>query len=296
MPTTNANGIELYYEEFGGRSDPAVLLTSGLGAQCIMYDQEIVDGLVAAGFRVVRYDNRDIGLSTHLSGHTVDPAAAFFAAAAGEPVDAPYDLSDMARDSVALLDHLEIERVHLAGVSMGGMISQLIAIEHRERVHSLTSVMSTTGEPAVGTPRPETIVALLATMTEAATREERIANSFGVAKAIGTPSVFDEARARARAAASVDRAYDPDGVARQLVATFASGSRAAGLATLDVPTMVLHGDADPLVDISGGRRTAELVPGAEFRLMADMGHDVPPQYWDRFIAGVVDIASAAQTA
>jgi pimeloyl-ACP methyl ester carboxylesterase len=201
----------------------------------------------------------------------------------------------MAADAVALLDALEVERVHLFGASMGGMIAQTVAIEHPSRVASLTSMMSTTGEPDVGSPDPEVLGSLLSIMVPATSREERIRSGVELARLIGTPSVFDEARARARTELSVDRAYDPEGVSRQLVAILASGSRADGLAALEVPTVVLHGDIDPLVHVSGGRRTAELVPGAEFRLLEGLAHDMPPQYWDRMVAGIADAAAAART-
>jgi len=292
MATTRVNDIEVYFDDFGAVGDPTVLLVSGLGAQCLVYDDEFCGLLVGSGFRVVRFDNRDVGLSTHLDGAPADALAAVVAAASGEPVDATYTLSDMAADAVGLLDAMELEAVHVAGASMGGMIAQSIAIEHPERVLSLTSIMSTTGETEVGSPDPEVLGALMSIMTPQATREARIDNGVELARIIGTPEVFDEPRVRERTARFVDRAYDPDGTARQLIAIMASGSRAEGLVELEVPTVVLHGDRDRLVDISGGRRTAELVPGAEFRPLAGMAHDLPPAYWERLAAGVVDSAAA----
>ncbi len=292
MATTRVNDIDVYFDDLGAAGDPAVLLVSGLGAHCLVYDDEFCDLLVRTGHRVVRFDNRDVGLSTHLDGASADALAAVLAAASGEPVPAAYTLSDMAADAVGLLDALDLEAVHVAGASMGGMIAQLIAIEHPERVLSLTSIMSTTGEPDVGTPDPEVLGALMSIMTPQTTRQARIDNGVELARIIGTPEVFDEPRVRERTAWFVDRAYDPDGTARQLIAITASGSRADGLAELDLPTVVLHGDRDRLVGISGGRRTAELVPGAEFRTLEGMAHDLPPAYWDRMVAGVLDSAAA----
>ena len=288
MPTTSANGLELYFDTFGRTTDPTVLMVSGLGAQCVAFDDELCESIAALGVHVVRYDNRDVGLSTHLDDSEVSPLAAFAALGSGAAIDAAYTLSDMAADGMALLDSLGIEAAHVFGTSMGGMIAQTMAIEHPERVRSLTSVMSTTGEPEFGSPAPDTLGSLLGVLTPAEDRETRIANAILMARVIGTPSVFDEVRARTRATTFVDRAYDPAGTGRQFVAILASGSRADGLAGLSLPTVVLHGDEDPLVDVSGGRRTAELVPGAEFRLLERMGHDLPPQYWGRIVTGLSD--------
>jgi pimeloyl-ACP methyl ester carboxylesterase len=197
----------------------------------------------------------------------------------------------MAADGIGLLDSLEIDRAHVLGSSMGGMIAQTMAIEHPERVRSLTSLYSTTGEPEYGTPDAEVLASLLSIMVPQDTREGRVATSVELARLIGSPDVFDESRARALAELLVDRSYDPEGVARQMVAILASGSRAEGLAALAVPTMVLHGDRDPLVNVSGGRRTAELVPGAELRIFEGMAHDMPPSYWDRIVGGLLDNAA-----
>jgi pimeloyl-ACP methyl ester carboxylesterase len=292
MPTTRVRDLELYFDTFGDPVHDTVLLVSGLGAQCPVYDDELCGLLVRGGHHVVRYDNRDVGLSTHLDGAPGDPMAAFMATAAGEAVDAAYTLSDMAADGIGLLDSLGIDAAHVLGSSMGGMIAQSMAIEHPERVRSLTSLYSTTGEPDVGLPDPEVLASLLSIMVPQETREGRVATAVELARLIGSPDVFDEARARTRAELLVDRSYDPDGTARQMVAILASGSRADGLAGLSLPTMVLHGDRDPLVNVSGGRRTAELVPGAELRILEGMGHDMPPAYWERIAAGVLHNAAS----
>lgn len=288
MPTTNANGIELYFDTFGSATDPTVLLVSGLGAQCLVYDDEFCQAIADTGMQVVRYDNRDVGLSTHLSDSDANPMSALTAVGAGEPIDAPYTLSDMAADGIALLDALDVAGADVFGSSMGGMIAQTIAIEHPERVRTLTSLMSTTGEVEFGAPDPATLGTLLAVLVPQQHRDARIANAVLTSRVIGTASVFDEERAVERATVFVDRSYDPAGTGRQLVAVLASGSRAVGLAQLTLPTIVMHGDEDPLIDISGGRRTAELVPGAEFRVLEGMGHDMPPEYWDRIVGGITD--------
>lgn len=292
MPTTAVGDLELYFDTFGDPSDPTVLLVCGLGAQCVVYEDPMCEQIAASGRHVVRYDNRDVGLSTHLDGAPGDPMTAVAAAGAGDPVEAAYTLSDMAADGIGLLDRLDVAAADVMGSSMGGMIAQTMAIEHPDRVRTLTSLYSTTGESDVGAPDPEVLVSLLSIMVPQSTREGRIAAGVELARLIGSPEVFDEARVRARTTLTVDRSYDPAGVARQMVAILASGSRAEGLATLATPTMVLHGDRDPLVDISGGRRTAELVPGAELRILEGMGHDMPPSYWDRIVAALLDVATS----
>jgi len=286
MATTAANGIKLYFDSFGNSADPSLLLVSGLGAQCLVYEDEFCEELAASGRQVIRYDNRDVGLSTHFHESAVDPMAALLALSSGGEIPATYTVSDMARDGIALLDSLGIDQADIFGASMGGMICQTMAIEHPERTRSLTSLMSTTGEADVGTPDPTTLAALLSVMVPQEDRESRIAGAVHVSKTIGTARLFDTARATERATLAVDRCYDPTGTARQLVAIFASGSRAEGLATLSVPTVVMHGDQDPLVNVSGGYRTAELVPEAEFTLLEGMGHDMPRDYWGQIMAGI----------
>ena len=291
MPTARVNGIDVCFETLGDDGDPTLLLVNGLGVQMIGYDTELCESLVALGLRVVRFDNRDVGLSTHFhEAAEPDLATAFLAALGGSPVASTYTLSDMAADAVGVLDHLGVDAAHLAGASMGAMVAQTVAIEHPQRVLSLTSIMSNTGEPGHGMPNPDLLVEvgpLLAAPAEE--REARIEASLAISRAIGAGDGWDEDRARARATIQVDRCHDPAGVRRQLLAIFASGSRADGLAELSVPTTVLHGDRDRLIDISGGRRTAELVPDAEFHRIEGMGHDMAPTYWPR----IVDAISAA---
>ncbi len=285
--TASANGIDIAYETHGDPGGEPLLLVMGLGAQLIAWPIELCDALVDRGFFVIRYDNRDVGLSTKLTdavGH--DFMATFLKASQGEPVEVAYKLSDMAADGVALLDHLGIASAHVVGASMGGMIAQTMAIEHPTRVRTLTSIMSTTGEPDVGQPTGEAMAVLLC--PAATTRDEAIAASVEASKAIGSPEHFDEALAEKRSTEAYDRAFNPAGVARQLLAILTSGSRAEGLAQLDLPTLVIHGDVDPLITPSGGARTAELVPGAELIMLEGGGHDLPlpmlPQVVDAITA------------
>jgi pimeloyl-ACP methyl ester carboxylesterase len=217
--------------------------------------------------------------------------AQFLAATQGQPIEVPYQLTDMAADGIGVLDHLGIDSAHIVGASMGGMIVQTMAIEHRTRVRTLTSIMSTTGEPEVGQPTPEAMQALLQPV--ATTRDEAIARSVETSRVICSPVHFDEGEARKRAEEAYDRSFNPAGVARQLLGIVASGSRAEGLAALDVPTLVIHGPGDPLVTVSGGERTAELVPGAQLLLIDDMAHDLPLPVVPQVVDAITALASRA---
>ena len=276
MPVAAANGLDLFYEESGSRSDPTLLLICGLGAQCTRYDEDLVQGFVDLGLHVVRYDNRDAGLSTHL------------------PVDAAYSLSDMAADGMALLDALGIDSAHLWGSSMGGMIAQVMAIEHPARVRTLTSVMSNTGEMGYGNPEPELLAELIESTKPAADFDEAVEAAVRLAKAIGSPDYWDEESQRARQRAFLERNHDPAGTGRQLAATFSSGSRSEGLVALDVPTLVIHGTADRLVTPSGGRRTAELVPGARLVEVEGMGHDLIEPFWQTYLDSTGELLAAGR--
>ncbi|MCU4184581.1 alpha/beta fold hydrolase [Acidiferrimicrobium sp. IK] len=243
----------------------------GLGAQLTAWHPDFKAALVARGFFVVSFDNRDVGLSTWLD----EAGAADLIAGLSGTATAPYLLSDMAADATAVLDAEGIDSAHVVGASMGGMIAQTLAIEHPGRLRSLTSIMSTTGAPAVGQPHPGVIEVLLT--PPPGERAARIDQSVRGARAISSPGYpFDEARARARAEADYDRAYHPEGTARQAFAILASGDRTEALGQVQVPTLVVHGDADPLVDVSGGRATAAAIPGAELTIFPGMGHDLPP--------------------
>ena len=291
MPRARANGMEIEYQTFGDPADPTLLLVMGLGGQMILWHEEFCEALAARGHHVVRFDNRDVGLSTKLD-HTglPDVMGALSAVAQGRPIDAPYRLRDMADDAAGLLDALDLESAHVVGASMGGMIAQTLAIEHPDRALTLTSIMSTTGEPGLPQARPEAMGALL---TPAPTeRAAAIEHGLRLWRTIGSPGFpFDEGEVRERAALAFDRGQSPAGVARQLVAILASGSRRAALASVRAPTLVIHGAADPLIPVEAGRATAAAVPGAELLVIDGMGHDLPRALWPTFVDAIVKHAA-----
>ncbi len=291
MPRAAVNGIELEYETFGDPADEPLLLVSGHGAQLVWWEEDFCAGLVDRGFFVIRFDNRDVGKSTWIDGGDIDVMAALTKALMGEPVEAPYTLADMASDAWGLLDSLGIERAHLAGASMGGMIVQEMAIAHPERVRSLTSIMSTTGDPDVGSPHPEVLDVILD--TSPSERSAYIDDYVEGGRAISSPDFFDDDLSRRRAARTFDRGYHPIGISQQLMAIMASGSRSDALRQLDVEALVIHGDADPLVDVSGGERTAECLRGSELLILEGMGHDLPTHYWSRLIEAICAVAARA---
>ncbi len=289
--TIKANGIELCYEEFGEPGDPPLLLIMGLGAQMIAWDEEFCRGLVGRGFRVVRFDNRDVGRSSWWESPGLDLMGNIMRAMAGQSISAPYLLSDMAADAAGLLDALDIPAAHVVGASMGGMIAQTLAIEHPDKVLTLTSIMSTTGERDVGQAAPDVLPVLMQPAPK--DRDTAIQNAVSAGRLISSPDHFDEERTRERAALAYDRGFNPIGVGRQLLAILASGSRAEQLAALDVPTLVIHGRGDRLVGFSGGERTAALIPGAELLAIDDMAHDLPPAHWSQIIERITKLASRA---
>ena len=287
VPKVHANGIDIEYVTDGDSADRPLLLVMGLGAQLITWPQGFVDGLCAQGFFVVRFDNRDSGLSTKFEG-TPEITALF----GGDPSSAPYLIEDMADDAAGLLAGLGFSKVHVVGASLGGMIAQALAIHHQDRFLSVCSIMSTTGNRAVGAPTNDAIVALLRPM--ATNREEAIEASVAGSKVIGSPAYpVDEEVLRTRAAAAYDRTYCPEGTARQLAAVLASPDRTEGLHDVELPFLVLHGEADPLVTLSGGQATAEAVPGAKLITYAGMGHDLPEILWNDVIAAIVSNAELA---
>lgn len=287
MPRAEANGIELEYDTFGAADQPALLLVMGLGAQLISWEEGFCQRLADQGFHVIRYDNRDVGLSTKIEGGgEPDLAGAMAAVLEGKPVPLAYTLEDMADDGIALLDALGIPAAHVVGASMGGMIVQAMAIRHPARVLSLCSIMSTTGDRGVGQPTPEAIAALLAPPPR--NRDEAIEASVKGSRIIGSPGFpFDEAKARRRAGEAYDRMSYPQGMARQLMAILGCQDRTPALRRLEVPTVVIHGEADPLVTPSGGRATAEAVPGAQLLMIPGAGHDLPEEAWPMIIEAIV---------
>jgi pimeloyl-ACP methyl ester carboxylesterase len=278
MPRANvATGIELEYDTIGSPDDPALLLVMGFTAQMTAWDDAFCKLLADGGLFVIRFDNRDCGLSTKLDGAAVDMGAVITAALTEQPLpDVPYTLSHMAADAVGLLDVLGIERAHIMGASMGGMIAQTIAIEHPQRCLSLISVMSQPGDPDVGQPTPEAAAALL---SPPPTDRDAYIASAPKWMTWHSKKYRDEERTKEQAARDFDRSFYPEGAARQLAAIYASGRRSQQLASLELSTLVIHGRDDTLITPSGGLRTAELIPGANLLLMADMGHDMPEQLW-----------------
>jgi pimeloyl-ACP methyl ester carboxylesterase len=274
-------GVSIAYETFGEAGDPAVLLVMGFGAQMIAWHEEFCAMLAGRGRYVIRYDNRDCGLSSRFDDYPVDLGRLIAAVSRGDIAAAramiPYSLRDMADDGMGLLTALEIEKAHIVGSSMGGMIAQVMAISYPTRVLTLTSMMSSTGEPAHGRPTPAAQQALFD--PRPSDREGYIATSERELT-WSSRRYANLGAIRKLAARSYDRAYYPAGTGRQLGAMLLAGSRADALTALNVPTLVIHGLDDTLIDPSGGRRTAELVPGARLMLIADMGHDRPRELWD----------------
>jgi pimeloyl-ACP methyl ester carboxylesterase len=290
-----ANGIELTYDTFGDPQAPPMVLIMGLAAQMIAWDDEFCAALARRGFWVIRFDNRDIGLSTHLEQLGVpDVAALFQASMMGRPVAAAYTLSDMARDVVGLLDALGIHTAHVVGASMGGAIAQTLAIEHPQRLRSMTSIMSTSGDPTLPPPRPDALQLLLTpTPTDQAGYFQRYVQTWKLLRGPGFP--LDEARDLERAAQTFNRGLYPQGVARQIGAILASGSRKAALAAVRVPTLVIHGDADPLVPLACGIDVADSVPGAKRLILEGMGHALPITLWPRIVEAIATHADQAMS-
>ncbi len=292
MQTTRVGEIELAHESFGSPEDTPLLLVMGLATQMIGWHDEFCRMLAGRGLYVIRFDNRDIGLSTHLD-HAGAPDV--LAVMGGDHSRVAYRLADMAEDTAGLLDALGLDSAHVVGASMGGMIAQTLAIRHPERVRSLTSIMSTTGDPAVGAPAEAALGALLA--PPATDRESAVQRAVDTYRVIGSPGFeFDEHGLRERAGLSFDRAYNPAGVARQLAAILASPDRTADLARVAVPTLVVHGAQDALVNVSGGRATAAAIPGAELFVVEGMGHDLPRAVWPELVDRITALVDRVERA
>lgn len=291
MPVAQANDIEIHYETFGADDAEPLVLIMGLACQMLFWPEAFCERLASRGFRVIRFDNRDIGLSTKFD-HA--PVPNVFAAMAGDHSTVSYTIPDMAADTVGLLDALGIDAAHVVGQSMGGMIAQAVAIGYPHRVRSLTSISSTTGDPTVGQPHPEGLQAIMG--SPAVDRDEFIDRSVVLWRTLGSPGFpFDEAEVRERTARCYDRSHDPMGTVRQFAGIVASPDRTPGLRDVRVPTLVVHGDADPLVDVSGGRATAEAVPGARLVVVPGMGHDLPAPVWDTVIDAIAGVAEQARS-
>ena len=274
MTSVQANGITVEYADTGPRDAPVILLIMGLGMQLIAWPQSFCNGLAARGFRVVRFDNRDVGHSTPMSAGSLAMTSMLARAFFGLPVSPPYTLIDMARDALGLMDALGIARAHVVGASMGGMIAQILAIEHPERVKSLTSIMSTTGNRRLQGPKAKVLRALLRPRPRnRAVAVRRGMELFRLIGGSGYPPTDAELRDKVERA--VQRSYRPGAVFRQLIAIRAAPSRVQALRRVRVPTLVLHGSDDPLMPMAGGEDTAATIPGARLRIVPGMGHFLP---------------------
>ncbi|WP_154959180.1 alpha/beta fold hydrolase [Paenibacillus polysaccharolyticus] len=289
MNMLRVNDIDIAYDSYGSEKNETILLIAGLGTQMIRWTVPFCEMLAARGFRVIRFDNRDTGLSTHFSNHaTLDFEALAKTLMSGKLPDLPYTLDDMADDTIGLLNALGIKKAHVVGRSMGGMIAQLMASQYPERVLSLTSLMSTTGNPEL----PPTSTEVMALMTGPAPNpmedeEGYLAHSVAFAKRIaGTGYPFEEDAYRSLIREEIQRAYDPGSVGRQIAAIAVSGDRRARLAKVKVPALVIHGVEDPMFVPACGRDTAEAINGAELMLLEGMGHDLPQQLFETVVDGI----------
>ena len=298
MPKAKANNIEIEYGTFGDSSSKPLLLVMGLGDQMIGWEEEFCEKLVDKGFYVIKFDNRDVGLSTKFEEagvpHGKDIMKAIDSWRRGKEVQAPYKMEDMADDAIGLLDALNIDKAHICGVSMGGSIVQEMAIKYPSRVLSLISIMSSTGRGDLPQPKPEAMKLYMTPIPEE--RDGYIEYSVNLERVLHGPGFpFDEERVREIAAKSYDRSFYPQGTVRQLIAGFASGSRKVKLASVNVPTLVIHGGDDPIVPLEGGKDTAESIPGAELLIIEGMGHELPPEAWPQIIDAISANADKAKT-
>jgi pimeloyl-ACP methyl ester carboxylesterase len=292
MPHIQANGINIAYETHGDPANPPLLLVMGLGAQLTLWPIELVEALVARGYYVIRHDNRDIGLSEKFTEHGVpNVRRVALMRLLGLRARIPYRLADMAADAAALLDSLGIEKAHVVGASMGGMIAQLMAVNHPDKVLTLTSIMSTTGNRRLPQARPEALNALLDRPPLEASLEQVIPIGIRVARAIGSPAFpAPEERLRDRIARDYARSFHPTGAGRQLAAILDDGDRRARLKRVSIPALVIHGADDPLVPVEGGRDTAACIPGARLLEIKGMGHDLPLELVDQVADAIAGIA------
>ena len=289
------SGIRIEYESFGNDDAPLILLVMGLGAHMQRWNIEICEGLVARGYRVVRFDNRDAGLSSKADGAPI-PSLADVAAAVseGRPTQVPYTLDDMAADSIALLDALSVDAANVVGISMGGAIAQIMAARYPARVRSLACLMTSSGNPALPWPTPEAAAALFAPLPRDRSREAIVADGIRRYRAVASPAYpMPEQRLQAMFGLEYERCFHPQGVARQLAAIVASGDRRELLASIRVPTLVLHGADDPLIRPACGEDVARHIPGACWQCIDGMGHDLPLALTDRLVGAIADNAARA---
>jgi pimeloyl-ACP methyl ester carboxylesterase len=294
MQIETAHGIRLEYDEFGDAKAPPLLLIMGLATQMIAWPEEFCESLAGAGFRVIRFDNRDIGLSQKFDGHRAPGALRLMMSSRfGLPIRVPYTLADMATDAVGLLDALDLPSAHVVGASMGGMIAQHVAFSHQQRLRTLTSIMSTTGDPSLPGVDFEIIRAFLRRPDSRADRQTIVENSMRLWRLIGSPK-FQESDEdlRNRIVASIERSFYPPGFSRQWAAIAADGNRAERLRRIEAPTLVIHGKEDRLVPTAGGIHTAEQVPGARLELFEHMGHDLPRPLLPKFAELITEHARA----
>ena len=294
MPKATANGIEIHYEETGNPADPAMLLIMGFGAQLTLWPDELVERLAGHGFRVIRYDNRDIGLSEKFDGVKAPGLIKLtLMSKIGLTPKVPYTLADMADDGAGLLDALGIDKAHIVGASMGGMIAQHLVHRHADRCLSLTSVFSTSGNPKLPPARPEALKALV-TRPDSTDEDVLVDHGVMLARTIGSPGYpTAEDRLRDRTRASIRRSFYPEGPTRHLSAIVADGDRRPMLRDIAVPTLVLHGEDDPLVPCEGGRDTAACIPGAKLKTIRGWGHDLPLELVDEVADAIAGHAKSA---
>ena len=296
MASVEVNGLAIEYESLGKPTDPPIVLVMGLGMQLIAWPDAFCQGLIDRGFRVIRFDNRDSGLSgkIHLKKRP-NLLLAFASAWLKLPVRAPYTLNDMAADTAGLLDALGIERAHIVGASMGGMIAQVIAARYPQRVLSLTSIMSSSGNPKVSLAKPGAMQALLSKPSDPNDPEEVVEHLIRLFGVIGSPGYpADQSDLRQRIGRGVRRAYHPTGVTQQLLAIIASGDRRPLLGKITAPTLVIHGADDPLVPVEAGRDTARHIKGAQLMEIAGMGHDLPPELLPSLVEAIAVHCDKAQ--
>ncbi|HEV2562843.1 MAG TPA: alpha/beta hydrolase [Rhizomicrobium sp.] len=296
MPQIKANGLDIEYESFGRPTDPALLLIMGFAAQMTMWPVALCEGLAGRGFRVIRFDNRDVGKTTHLSQFGApNISEAMGKVMNGQPLTAPYTLDDMAADAAGLLDALGIADAHIAGASMGGMIAQLVAVKYPQKTRSLISIMSTTARRGLPPAKPEAMAALM-TPPPSNSRADRIAQGKKSWRVIGSPGyAATEDELTAMMEREVDRVpYDPAGFARQMVAIISANPRNEALQKLHVPALVIHGADDPLIPVEGGKDTAASIPGAELVIVPGMAHDFTNALVPVYLKHIGDFVSAVE--